>query len=263
MNRLLDLAFWALLLLLVGPIVWAVIGSFANESALFGAEAPIAFSLDHYRAVIGERRFWLPLYNSLLVSGLTTLLCVSFATLAAYALARLHFRGKNVLAGALLVVAMFPPIAIVSPLYLLLRKLALLDSSAGLVLPYMTFALPLATWLLTSHMKQLPREIEQAAELDGANRWIVLRAIVMPIVLPGILSTAIVTFIYCWNEFLFALSFTIGADQRTAPVALALFQSQHQIPWGEVLAGTVLTTLPIFLLVVLFQKRIVHSLSDS
>jgi ABC-type glycerol-3-phosphate transport system permease component len=251
---------WLLGLFLLGPLLWAVVASFANEAALFGETSNLSFGLDHYRVVLSERAFWRPLLNSLLVSGTTTLLCVSLASLAAYALTRLRFRGRSLLSGLFLVVAMFPQVSIVAPLYVLLRKLSLIDSTPGLVLPYLTFAMPLAVWLLVSHMRQLPAGVEEAAQLDGASRFVVLKDIVVPMALPGIVSTAIVTFIYCWNEFLFALSFTIGSDQRTAPVAIALFRGQYQVPWGQVLAGTVLATLPVALLVLFFQKRITRSL---
>ena len=249
---------WCAVLLLIGPLVWAVAGSLVNEAALFGG-AKLSVSLAHYRSILLEREFYRPLLNSLVVSTTTTLLCVTLASLAAYSLSRLRFFGRRLLAGLFLVVAMFPQISIVSPLYMLLKWLGLIDTTPGLVLPYLTFAMPLAVWLLISHFKQLPRGVEEAALLDGASRLVVLKDIVIPMALPGIFSTAIVTFIYCWNEFLFALSFTIGKGQRTAPVAIALFRGQYQIPWGEILAGTVLCALPVALLFLVFQKRIVRS----
>ena len=260
MKRTADLVVWSLLLLFMGPVLWTLFASFKSEATLFSGTADFSLSLEHYRAVLNREAFWRGLLNSLLVSSLSTVICVSVAIPGAYALARLEFGGRRLVALGLLLLAMFPPIAIVSPLYLLLRKLSLLGSAPGLVLPYTTFALPLAVWLLQSHLQQLPKEIEDAAELDGADRLNLLTRIVIPLALPGILSTAIVTFVFCWNEFLFALSFTIGSSQHTAPVALALLRGQHQIPWGQLLAGTVLTTLPVAILVLVFQKRIVQSL---
>lgn len=257
-----TLFLWLLALALMGPLGWALAASFMNEAALFGA-GDAQLGLQHYATVLLERRFYRPLLNSLVVSTTTTLICVTLAALAAYALARLRFRGRQLLAAGFLMVAMFPQISIVSPLYMLLRWLGLLDTLPGLVLPYVTFAMPLAVWLLTAHFKQLPRGVEEAALLDGASRLAVLKEIVVPMALPGIVSTAIVTFIYCWNEFLFALSFTIGSDLHTAPVAIALFRGQHQIPWGQVLAGAVLATLPVALLVLVFQKRITESLTGQ
>ncbi len=259
MKRALAWLPWCAVLLFVGPLVLAVAGSLLNEAALFGG-APIRLTFSHYRSILLERSFYQPLLNSLVVSSLTTLLCVTLASMTAYSLARLRFFGRRLLSGLFLMVAMFPQISIVSPLYLLLKWLGLIDTKAGLVLPYLTFAMPLAVWLLVSHFKQLPRGVEEAALLDGASRWTVLKDIVIPMALPGIFSTAIVTFIYCWNEFLFALSFTISSNQRTAPVAIALFRGQYQIPWGEILAGTVLCALPVALLFLVFQKRIVKSL---
>ena len=147
------------------------------------------------------------------------------------------------------------------PLYLILRELRLLNTYPGLVLPYLTFSAPLAIWLLTAFFRQLPRDLEDAAMLDGASRLRVLRDVVAPLAAPGLASTAILTFLYCWNEFLFALSFTLGPDRYTVPVAIALFRGRYQVPWGEVLAAAVVATIPVALLVFIFQRRIVAGLT--
>jgi len=149
----------------------------------------------------------------------------------------------------------------VPPLYLILRELRLLNTYPGLVLPYLTFSAPLAIWLLTAFFRQLPRDLEDAAMLDGASRLRVLRDVVAPLAAPGLASTAILTFLYCWNEFLFALSFTLGPDRYTVPVAIALFRGRYQVPWGEVLAAAVVATIPVALLVFIFQRRIVAGLT--
>jgi ABC-type glycerol-3-phosphate transport system permease component len=149
----------------------------------------------------------------------------------------------------------------VSPLYLLLRTLGLINTYPGLVLPYVTFAMPLAVWLLVGFFRQLPRELEEAAMVDGASRWQSLVKIVLPVAGPGLATTAILTFLYCWNEFLFALSFTLGPERQTVPVAIALFRGQYQVPWGQILAAAIVATVPVALVILAFQRRIVQGLT--
>lgn len=246
------------------PLLWALAASLRPEAELFGGSLlPREVVLDHYRALWSERRFWVPIRNSLIVAGTTTAFCVAVGALAAYALARLHFRGKRVILGAVLAVAMFPQISIVSPLFLLLRALGLIDSYPGLILPYLTFALPLAVWLLVGFFRQLPPELEEAAWMDGASRWQTLTRVVLPLAAPGLATTAILTFVYCWNEFLFALSFTLGPERWTVPVAIALFRGQYQVPWGEIMAAAVVATAPVAALVLAFQRRIVQGLTSG
>ena len=245
------------------PLYWIVISSLTPEAALFGTPAlvPRTIVLDHYRALFDERDFWVPIRNSLVVAGSTTVLAVTLGSLAAYALARLRFRGKSVMLAAVLAVAMFPQISVVAPLYLVLRELRLIDTYPGLVLPYMTFAMPLTIWLLVAYFRQLPRELEEAGMMDGASRLRVFREVILPLAAPGLATTAILTFLYCWNEFLFALSFTLGPDRHTIPVAIALFRGQYQVPWGQILAAAVVATVPVAILVLAFQRRIVQGLT--
>jgi len=275
------------LALLVGasafPFYWAILSSFTPESRLFQEPSllPSRLVLDHYRALFTERNFWLPIRNSLIVAGATTIFCVSLGALCAYALARLEFRGKVVslgalcayalarlefrgkvfLLGSILAVGMFPQISVVSPLYLLLRELHLINTYPGLVLPYLTFAMPLTVWLLVGFFRQLPGELEEAAMVDGAGRLRAFWEVIVPLAVPGIATTAILTFVYSWNEFLFALSFTLGPERQTVPVAIALFRGQYQVPWGQILAAAVIATLPVTLLVLAFQRRIVQGLT--
>lgn len=253
----------ALLVALMFPIYWTIRSSLAAESQLFESPALVLTepSLEHYRALFDERDFFVPIRNSLIVAGATTLLALPVAILCAYALARLRMRGKSLLLALILAVSMFPQISLVPPLYLVLRELRLLDTYPGLVFPYLTFATPLAVWLLTGFFRQLPRELEEAAMLDGAGRGRLLWDVVLPVSAPALASTAILTFLYCWNEFLFALSFTLGPDRYTVPVAIALFRGRYQVPWGEVLAGAVVATIPVALLVALCQRRIVAGLT--
>ena len=245
------------------PFYWAVVASLTPEARLFAEPSlwPRELVLDHYRALFTERDFWVPIRNSLVVAGSTTLFCVTVGTLAAYALARLHFRGKGPILALILAVTMFPQISIVSPLYLLLRSLRLINTYPGLVLPYLTFAMPLTVWLLVGFFRQLPRDLEEAALVDGASRWQAFTRIILPLTVPGLATTAILTFIYSWNEFLFALSFTLGPERQTVPVAIALFRGQYQVPWGQILAAAVVATLPVAALVLVFQRRIVQGLT--
>jgi len=252
-----------LLVFAIFPFYWAVVASFTPESVLFQSPSlfPRAGTLEHYRALFSERDFWVPIRNSLVVAGSTTILCVTVGAFAAYALARLDFPGKRPMLAFILAVTMFPQIAIVSPLYLLLRKVHLINSYPGLVLPYVTFAMPLAVWMLVGFFKQLPRELEEAALVDGASRWQALVKIILPLAGPGLATTAILTFLYCWNEFLFALSFTLGPERQTVPVAIALFRGQYQIPWGQILAAAIVATLPVAVVILAFQRRIVQGLT--
>ncbi len=251
------------LLALVLPFGWALLGSLAPEARLFeglGRLPAGPLGLDHYRALFAERDFWLPVRNSLVVAGATTLLCVTLGSLCAYAIARLRFRGRAPLLAFVLAVSVFPQISIVAPLFLVLRGLGLIDTYPGLVLPYVTFAMPLAVWLLVGFFRQLPPELEEAARVDGAGWLRTLREVVLPVSAPALATTAILTFVYCWNEFLFALSFTLGPERQTVPVAIALFRGQYQVPWGQVLAAAVLASLPVAALVLAFQRRIVSGL---
>jgi ABC-type glycerol-3-phosphate transport system permease component len=242
------------------PFLWAVLASFRPEEELFGG-ASFRLTAEHYAALFEERGFLVPIRNSLVVAGTTTLFCVLVGSLAAYALARLEMRGKSAVLGLILAVSMFPQIAIVSPLFLLLRSLGLIDTYPGLILPYLTFAMPLTVWLLVGYFRQIPPDLEEAARVDGATRWQVFTRVVLPLAVPGLAATAILTFLYCWNEFLFALSFTLGPERHTVPVAIALFRGQYQVPWGQVLAAAVVATAPVAVLVLLFQRRIVQGLT--
>jgi ABC-type glycerol-3-phosphate transport system permease component len=250
-------------ILIAFPFYWALVSSLTPEARLFESPSlvPGALVTEHYRALFTERDFLVPIRNSLIVAGTTTLFCVVLGSLCAYALARLQFRGKEMILGLILAVTMFPQVSVVSPLYLLLRELRLINTYPGLVLPYLTFAMPLTVWLLVGFFRQLPAELESAGMVDGASRLRVLWEVVLPLSLPGIATTAILTFVYCWNEFLFALSFTLGPERHTVPVAIALFRGQYQVPWGQILAAAVVATAPVALLVLAFQRRIVQGLT--
>ena len=247
----------------VFPVYWTIASSFAPEATLFEVPpiVPRQFTLYHYRALFDQQQFWLPMRNSLVVASATTALAIVIATLAAYGLTRLQFRGRTFLLAVVLAVSMLPQVSLVPPLYLGLRAAHLLDTYTGLVLPYLSFALPLSIWLLVGYFRQLPSEVEDAALIDGASRMQALWHVVLPLAWPGVATAAILTFLYCWNEFIFALSFTLGPERQTAPVAIALFRGRYQVPWGEILAAAVVTTLPVVAVVVAFQRRIVEGLT--
>jgi ABC-type glycerol-3-phosphate transport system permease component len=253
----------AVLLAAVALPLWAaLVGSLAPEARLFEGVSlwPRELVLEHYRALFAERDFWVPIRNSLVVAGCTTLLSLTLGSCCAYALARLRFRGRTPLLAGILAISMFPQISLVAPLFLLLRALGLINTYPGLVLPYVTFAMPLTIWLLVGYFRQLPAEVEEAARVDGAGRLRVLVEIVLPLAAPALATTAILTFVYCWNEFLFALSFTLGPERYTVPVAIALFRGQYQVPWGEILAAAMVATAPVAALALVFQRRIVQGL---
>ena len=258
--RLLAVVFVAIS---AGPLYWALIASFTPEAAIFEGDVlwPRTLTLDHYRALFVERAFWMPIRNSLVVAGATTLLSVAAGAPCAYALARLPFRGRPLVLSAVLAVSMFPQISLVSPLFLLLRGAGLVNTYPGLILPYLTFAMPLSIWFLVGFFRQLPAELEEAALLDGASRWRAFHEIVLPLAWPGIATTGLLTFLYSWNEFLFALSFTLGPERYTVPVAIALFRGQYQVPWGQVFAASIVATAPLAVLILVAQRRIVQGLT--
>lgn len=258
MKRALGIA--ATLLFFAGPLVWQLLTSFWPEAELT-RPLPRALTFANY-AGLGVP-FARSVLNSLLVAAATTALCLGAGASAAFAIAKLEFRGRSLLLGGALAISMFPPIATVSPLYLALRAAGLRDSLAGLVLPYATFALPLTLWLLTSFFRDVPDEIYRAALVDGCTPWQAFLRVYLPLSWPALATSAILVFIFSWNELLYALSFISSPEKRTIPVAIALFAGEHVEPWGQVAAASVLATLPLAILTFLFQKRIVAGLTSG
>ncbi|VUZ84982.1 sugar ABC transporter permease [Candidatus Methylomirabilis lanthanidiphila] len=259
--------FWALLTGLTAfcllPFLWQLVTSLKPASDL-GSLPPLFPTrpvLDHYVAIFQGRPFGRFILNSVIVASLTTVSCLSVGSLAAFAVAKLQFRGRNLLLFLALSISMFPPIATVSPLYLLIRTFGWRDSYIGLVVPYTTFALPLAIWILWSVFREIPDELYLAALVDGCTPLQVFVRIFLPLAAPGIGTAAILVFIFAWNEFLYALTFTSQETMRTIPVAIALFPGLHEVPWGEIAAATIVVTAPLILLVLLFQRHIVSGLT--
>jgi multiple sugar transport system permease protein len=256
MKRALGAA--AALAFFAGPFGWMVLTSLWPEAELTRA-LPASLTTASYQGLGAE--FLRAVLNSLLVAAGTTFVCLGIGASAAFAIARLDLRGASVLLNGALAISMFPPIATVSPLYLLLRAIGLRDSLAGLVIPYTTFALPMSLWLLTSFFRELPDELYRAARVDGCTPWQAFTKVFLPLSAPALATTAILVFISSWNELLFALAFLSTPAKRTIPVAIALFAGEHREPWGQIAAASVVAVAPLAVLTFLFQKRIVAGLT--
>ncbi len=248
------------------PVAWIVSLSLkAGDDLQDRRFLPSAWTLENYRTVFRTSLFTSALRNSVGVSLIATAISITLAPLAAYAIARLEFRGKRVVLGMALAVAMFPVVSIVGPLFDLWRSVGLYDTWAGLVLPYLSFTLPLSIWVLSAFFRQLPWELEEAAAMDGATPWQAFRKVVVPLAAPGVFTAAILTFLFAWNDFVFGISLTSTDRARTVPAALAFFTgaSEFQHPAGAIAAAAVVVTVPVVVLVLLFQERIVAGLTSG
>lgn len=251
--------FYALL-----PVAWIVSLSLKPPDELGnGRFLPQAPTLDHYATVLRDPQFSAALWNSVGIAAIATLAAVAVGALAAYAIARLDFPGRRVILGTSLAIAMFPPISIVGPLFEQWRVLGLYDTWAGLVLPYMTFTLPLSIWILTAWFREIPWDLEKAARVDGATPLQAFVRVIAPLAIPGIVTAAILVFLFAWNDFLFAAALTSTDQARTVPVAIAFFTgaSRFELPAGAIAAASVVVTVPVILIVLLFQRRIVAGLT--
>lgn len=248
----------------VFPFAWSIITSLKAGSALFTVEAwPSQPSLDNYTAIFREQPFGRNILNSLLAASAVVVLSLGLAVLAAYALGRVRFRGRGLLLFVVLGVSMFPQVAVLSGLFELVRWLGLYNRIGSLVLSYLIFTLPFTVWVLTTFMRELPKELEEAAMVDGAGPFVIVTRVFLPLMGPALAATGLLAFIAAWNEFLFALTFTLTDDARTVPVAIALMSgaSQYELPWGRIMAASVVVTVPLIGLVLLFQRRIVSGLT--
>lgn len=247
----------------LAPFLWQVISSVKPAAELLSLPPvlPTRVSLVHYAAVFGDHAFARLIANSLIVATATAALSLAVGALAAFALSVLRLPRRNAVLGVLLAASMFPPIATVSPLFLLLSALGLRDTLFALILTYTTFSLPLSVWLLARFFDELPRELYVAARADGCTAFGALRRVILPLSTPGLLAAGLLVFVFCWNEFLFALAFTATGASRTIPVGIALFPGLHEIPYGEIAAASVVVTLPVVVLAFAFQRRIVDGLT--
>jgi multiple sugar transport system permease protein len=250
------------------PLAWMISLAFKPPSDIVSGTPtflPSAWSFDNFATVFSQSLFTSALLNSIGVALLATALSVVVAMFAAYAIARLAFPGKKLLLSMALGIAMFPQAALVGPLFDMWRSLGIYDTWIGLIIPYLTFALPLSIWTMSAFFRQIPWEMEQAAQVDGATSWQAFRKVIVPLAAPGVFTTAILTFFFCWNDFLFAISLTSTDRARTVPAALAFFQgaSQFESSVPYVMAASVTVTIPVVILVLLFQRRIVAGLTSG
>ncbi|MEP2978269.1 MAG: carbohydrate ABC transporter permease [Lentilitoribacter sp.] len=248
----------------VFPFYYAVITSFETGTAIFKPNVlPEAFSLSNYETVFTQRSFLRSVVNSVFIASVTVLCALLLAVTASFALARVQFRGRGLLLITILGVSMFPQIAVLSGLFELVNALGIYNKPWALVLSYTIFTLPFTVWVLTTFMRELPIEIEEAAIVDGATPWVIITRIFLPLLWPALVTTGLLAFIGAWNEFLFALTFTISETERTVPVAIALLSgaSVNEIPWGPIMAASVIVTVPLILLVLIFQRKIVAGLT--
>jgi len=248
------------------PLLWMISLSLKPPSDIVSGEPqflPTSWSFENFTQVFSQPLFTRALINSIGISLIATLLSVIVAMFAAYAIARLDFPGKKVLLSLALGIAMFPQAALVGPLFNMWRNIGIYDTWIGLIIPYLTFALPLSIWTMSAFFRQIPWEMEQAAQVDGATSWQAFRKVIVPLAAPGVFTTAILTFFFCWNDFLFAISLTSTNNARTVPAALALFQGasmfESAVPY--VMAASVVVTIPVVILVLAFQRRIVAGLT--
>ncbi|MEK8028306.1 MAG: hypothetical protein RLY78_2478 [Pseudomonadota bacterium] len=250
----------------VFPFLYAVSTSLKTGSALFSTDlVPAAPTLRNYVDLftIAEQPFGRHILNSIGVSVAVVALSLFLGVTAAYALGRIPFKGRGLLLVTILAVSMFPQVAVLSGMFEMIRWLGLYNRAAGLVLPYLIFTLPFTVWVLTTFMKQLPVELEEAAIMDGCSPWRIIVKVFLPLLWPALVSTGLLAFIAAWNEFLFALTFVIDNNERTVPVSISLISgaSKYEIPWGKIMAASVLVTLPLIALVLAFQKKIVSGLT--
>ena len=246
------------------PILWLISLSLKTPATVGdGRLIPKAWSFDNYSSIFHQDIFTKALRNSIGIAAISTVIAVTLASLAAYAIARLDFPGKRLILGASLTIAMFPPVSIVGPLYDMWRTLGLYDTWAGLIIPYMTFTLPLAIFTLSAFFREIPWELEQAAQMDGATPAQAFRKVILPLAAPGVFTTAILVFIYAWNDFIFALSLTSTTRAQTVPPAIQSFTgvSQFTAPTGAIAAAAIIVTIPIVIMVLFFQRRIVAGLT--
>ncbi|MEI2622090.1 MAG: carbohydrate ABC transporter permease [Candidatus Nanopelagicales bacterium] len=251
------------------PLVWMLSLSMKPPSDIVSGEPqflPTTWTFDNFTEVFSQSLFTRALINSIGIALIATLFAVVVAMFAAYAIARLEFRGKRSAAVVWrLAIAMFPQAALVGPLFNMWRGLGIYDTWLGLIIPYLTFALPLSIWTMSAFFRQIPWEMEQAAQVDGATAWQAFRKVIVPLAAPGVFTTAILTFFFCWNDFLFAISLTSTDAARTVPAALAFFQgaSQFESPVPYIMAAAVVVTIPVVILVLAFQRRIVAGLTSG
>jgi multiple sugar transport system permease protein len=248
------------------PVLWIVSLSFKRPDTITDATFwPKKWTLENYRGIFKTSEFTHALINSIGIALISTFIAVALASMAAYAVARLAFPGKGLLIGMSLLIAMFPAISLVTPLFNIERSLGLFDTWPALIIPYIAFGLPLGIYTLSAFFREIPWELEKAAKMDGATPFQAFTKVIAPLAAPGMFTTAILVFIFCWNDFLFAISLTSTTNARTVPAAIGFFtgSSQFTAPTGSIAAAAVIITIPIILFVLFFQRRIVAGLTSG
>ena len=260
--------FYALVVVIVivsvFPFYYALVTSFKSGTALFTISYwPEVFDWSNYVNVMTGRNFPISIWNSVFVATLTVVFALFLAVTASYALSRVQFRGRGLVLMTILAVSMFPQIAVLAGVFELIRFLGLFNTPWALILSYTIFTLPFTVWVLTTFMRDLPMEIEEAAIVDGASPWVIITKVFLPLMWPALVTTGLLAFIGAWNEFLFALTFTSSETTRTTPVAIALLSgaSEQEVPWGNIMAASVIVTVPLVILVLIFQRKIVAGLT--
>ncbi|WP_042142872.1 carbohydrate ABC transporter permease [Paucisalibacillus sp. EB02] len=254
------------LFIMVFPFLWIFITSFKTSGEIFGTGAfnviPEDPTLKNYAVILFEKGILRAIINSFVVAISTTIYVIVVASLCAYAISRFHFKGKSILLGLVLAVSMFPQMIITGPVYNLFYDLGWLNSYF-VILPYSTITLPMAVWILVTHFNQIPLALEESAKIDGATRIQTLTKIVFPLAAPGVFTTAIITFIAAWNEFLLTITLNTESNFHTVPVAISFLRDQFSILWGEVAAATTIVTIPTLIIVLIFQRQIVSGLTSG
>lgn len=245
------------------PFLWFLLTSLKNPIEVTAIPPTLipSFSLEFYLSAFNNYKLQLYLKNSLIIAFISTAICMILATFAGYALSRTKIAGKKVILGLLLSVSMFPQISIAGPVWRILRDFGWLNSYQGLILPYVALTLPLAVWIMATFFRDFPWELEHAALIDGSSRLGAIFRVVLPLSAPGFFTASILVFIYTWNEFFFALLIMTNPAMQTLPVGIALFPGEFTMPWGEIAAASVVSTLPLILLVLVFQKKIIQGLT--
>ncbi|RFB76506.1 carbohydrate ABC transporter permease [Methylovirgula sp. 4M-Z18] len=250
----------------LAPFLWQVSTAFQEDRLLTAATPsflPWPGTLEHFRNIFVEKQFHLYVVNSLIVAGATALLCLTIGAFAAFALSRLRIASRFGILGLFLSVSMFPQIAIVGPLYLVASNFGLMNTYTALIIIYLAMGLPLVIWVLFGYFETIPREIDEAAIIDGAEPLRLLVSVIVPMSLPGFVTTGLLAFIMAWNEFMFALAFTSGVERQTIPVGIANFTNLYYVPWGDIAAASVVVTLPLVTMVLIFQRYIVEGLTQG
>ena len=252
------------IVLVLIPLVWIISLSFKTTASITDPTYfPVDWTWSNYSGILTTSTFLRPLLNSIGIGAIATLIAVVLASMAAYAVARLRFPGKSVLIGVSLLIAMFPAIALATPLFNIERILGLFNTWPGLIIPYIATGLPLGIYTLSAFFREIPWELEKAAKVDGATPFQAFVRVIAPLAAPGMVTTAILVFLFCWNEFLLAITLTSTTAARTAPAALSFFtgNSQFAVPTGSISAAAVVITIPIIIFVLFFQRRIVAGLT--